>query len=114
MVKGDDGVRFENLVAISLLKHLNTIEDYQGKPTALRMLLTKEQKEIDFVLVIDEKPVQILEIKLSDPIISPSLHYFYEKYNIPAVQLVKNLRHERVDKGIEVRRALDYIGQLEL
>nr|CAA6822208.1 MAG: Unknown protein [uncultured Thiotrichaceae bacterium] len=114
MVKGDDGVRFENLVAISLLKHLNAIEDYQGKRTALRMLRTKEQKEIDFVLVVDETPVQMLEINLSDSAMSPSLRYFYEKYNIPAVQLVKNLKHERLDNGIEVRRALDYLSQLEM
>ena len=114
MVKGNDGVKFENLVAISLLKHLNAIEDYQGKRTALRMMRTKEQKEIDFVLVIDEEPVQMLEIKLSDSSMSPSLRYFYKKYNIPAVQLVKNLKHERLDNGIEVRRALDYLSQLEL
>jgi len=114
MVKGDDGIKFENLVAISLLKHLNAIEDYQGKRTALKMLRTKEQKEIDFVLVVDDEPVQMLEIKLSDPSVSPSLRYFYEKYKIPAVQLIKNLRHERLDGGIEVRRAFDYLEQLEL
>ena len=114
MVKGDDGVKFENLVAISLLKHLNAIEDYQGKRTALRMLRTKEQKEIDFVLVVDEEPVQMLEIKLSDASLSPSLRYFYDRYQIPAVQLVKNLRQERTDKGIEVRRAYEYLSQLEL
>lgn len=114
MVKGDDGVKFENLVAVSLLKHLNAIEDYQGKRTALKMLRTKEQKEIDFVLVVDDEPVQMLEIKLSDPAMSPSLRYFYEKYKIPAVQLVKNLRQERMDNGVEVRRAFDYLSQLDL
>ena len=114
LVKGDDGVKFENLVAVSLLKHLNAIEDYQGKPTALRMLRTKEQKEVDFVLVVDGEPLQMLEIKLSDASISPALRYFYDRYQIPAVQLVKNLRHERLDKGIEVRRAYEYLSQLEL
>jgi len=114
MVKGDDGVKFENLVAVSLLKHLNAIEDYQGKPTALRMLRTKEHKEVDFVLVVDGVPVQMLEIKLADASLSPALRYFYDKYEIPAVQLVKNLRHERLDSGIEVRRAYEYLSQLEL
>ena len=114
LVKGDDGVKFENLVAVSLLKHLNAIEDYQGKPTALRMLRTKEQKEVDFVLVVDGEPLQMLEIKLSDASVSPALRYFYDRYQIPAVQLVKNLRHERLDKGIEVRRAYEYLSQLEL
>lgn len=114
LVKGDNGIRFENMVAVSLLKHLNAIEDYQGKPTSLSMFRTKEQKEVDFVLLVDDEPVQMVEVKLSDPAVSPNLRYFYEKYSVPAVQLVKNLRHERMDKGIEVRRALDYLKQLNL
>ncbi|WGZ95152.1 MAG: ATP-binding protein [Candidatus Thiothrix putei] len=114
LVKGDNGIRFENLVAVSLLKHLNAIEDYQGKPTSLSMFRTKEQKEVDFVLLVDDEPVQMVEVKLSDPAVSPNLRYFYEKYGVPAVQLVKNLRQERMDKGIEVRRALDYLKQLAL
>ena len=53
MVVGDEGVCFENLVATSLLKHLNAIEDYKGKPTSLKTLCTKEKKEVDFVLVVE-------------------------------------------------------------
>lgn len=114
MVKGAEGIRFENFVAVSLLKHLNAVEDYQGKETSLNMFRTKEQKEIDFVMVVDGQPVQMLEIKLSDPTLSPVLRYFHDKYAIPAVQLVKNLRQERLDQGIEVRRAFNYLKQLQL
>ncbi|MFN2359396.1 MAG: DUF4143 domain-containing protein, partial [Desulfotignum sp.] len=42
MVVGDEGARFENLVGVSLLKHLNWIEDTQGMRTELRTLRTKE------------------------------------------------------------------------
>ncbi len=54
MVLGDVGIRFENLVAVSLLKHLNAIEDYQGKKTSLKTLRTKEKKGVVFVLVFGE------------------------------------------------------------
>lgn len=114
MAKGDGGICFENLVAVSLLKYLNAIEDYQGKRTSLRMFRTKEQKEVDFVLVVDDEPVQMLEVKLSDPAVSPNLRYFHDKYGVPAIQLVKNLRQERLDKGIEVRKASGYLKQLKL
>jgi len=114
LVLGDEGVRFENLVAVSLLKHLNAIEDYQGKRTHLRMLRTKERKEVDFVLVIDDEPVLMLESKLSDGNISPALRYFHNKYHIPAMQLVKNLPLERVDNGIECRRAINYLKTLDI
>jgi len=53
MVKGNQGVCFENMVAVSLLKHLNAVEDYHGKSTALHYMRTKEKKEIDFVLVVE-------------------------------------------------------------
>lgn len=114
MVRGDAGARFENLVAVSLLKHLNAVEDYQGKHTALATLRTKEGREVDFVLVVDDAPVQMLEVKYADAAISPQLRYFHEKYGIPAVQLVKNLRQERLDHGIELRRAADWLKQLSL
>ncbi|MEE9424707.1 MAG: DUF4143 domain-containing protein [Methylococcales bacterium] len=114
MVIGNAGIRFENLVAVSLLKHLNAIEDYQGKKTNLKTLRTKEKKEVDFVLVVEGKPVSMLEIKLSDSEISPTLRYFYKKYRIPAIQLVKNMRLERVENGIEIRKAYRYLRNLEM
>lgn len=114
MVVGDEGVRFENLVAGCLLKHLNAIEDYKGRRTSLKTLRTKEKKEVDFVLVVENKPVSLLEVKLSDADISPTLRYFHKKYGIPAVQLVKNLQLEQVIDGIELRNAGRYMVKLEM
>ena len=114
MVVGNEGVRFENLVAISLLKHLNAIEDYKGKRTSLKTLRTKEKKEVDFVLVVENEPVCMLEVKLSDSQISPALRYFHKRYRIPAIQLVKNLRLEQVIEGIELRKASRYLCSLEM
>ncbi len=114
MVIGNEGVRFENLVAVCLLKHLNAIEDYQGKRTSLKTLRTKEKKEVDFVLVVENKPVSMLEVKLSDTDISPTLRYFHKRYGIPAIQLVKNLQLEQVVDGIELRKAGRYLSNLEM
>ena len=52
MVKGGEGVRFENLAAGCLLKHLNAIENYEGRRAELNYLRTKEKKEVDFALVL--------------------------------------------------------------
>ncbi len=114
MVVGDQGIRLENMVAVSLLKHLNSIEDYQGKKTALNYLRTKEKKEVDFALVIDDKPVLLIECKLTDNKISPSLNYFHKKYTIPSTQIVRHLQQERMINGIELRRVVDFLSQLEL
>lgn len=83
MVQGDEGVRLENLAAVSLMKHLNWIEDCKGKKCELKTLRTKEKKEVDFVMVEDDDPKLIIEVKLSSTGISPSLRYFHEKYGLP-------------------------------
>ncbi len=114
MVKGDEGIRFENMVAVSLLKHLNAIEDYDGKRAALHYLRTKERKEVDFALVIEDNPVIMVEAKWADASISPSLRYFHEKYGLPALQIVRHLRQERMEGAIELRRAYDFLKGLRL
>ena len=114
MVKGENGLLFENMVAVCLLKHLNAVEDYEGRRAQLHYLRTKEKKEVDFVLAVEDKPVTLLEAKLADSGISPALKYFHRKYNLPAVQIVKNLKHEQVVDAIEIRRADNFLLQLKM
>ena len=112
MGKGDEGIRLENLVAVSLLKHLNWIEDSKGRRCELKTLRTKEKKEVDFVMVEEDEPKLILEVKLSNAEISPSLLYFHKKYNLKGAQIVKNLKTERMEKGIQLRRAVNFLKDL--
>ena len=56
----------------------------------------------------------MIEVKNRDSAISPSLRYFYEKYKIPAIQLLKELKRDRIDNGIEVRLASNFLPTLEL
>ena len=114
MVVGDEGARLENLVAVSLLKHLNWIEDSKGQRCALRNLRTKDGREVDFALVIDDVPELIVEVKLSDPTLSPSLRYFHEKYSFKAVQVVKNLATERQIQTVALRRATSFLKELAM
>ena len=112
MVKGDEGIRFENLLAVHLQKHLHAIEDYQGKHATLHYLRTKEGKEVDFALAVEDRPLTMVEVKLTDSTPSPSLCYFQKKYDLPAVQIVRHLRQESMAGGITLRRALDFLREL--
>lgn len=112
MVKGDEGIRFENLLAVHLQKHLHAIEDYQGKHATLHYLRTKEGKEVDFALAVEDRPLTMVEVKLTDSTPSPSLCYFQKKYDLPAVQVVRHLRQESMAGGITLRRALDFLREL--
>jgi hypothetical protein len=112
LVIGDDGIKLENLIALSLLKHIWGLNDTKGTNLSLNYLRTKEEKEIDFCLTDFDKIHKIIEVKLSDKEISKNLYYFSEKYDLEGVQVVQHLRQERKDKKIELRRAIDFLNEL--
>jgi len=112
LVKGDEGIILENLVALSLMKKAFEIVDYTGKNTCLNYLRTKDGKEVDFCFVQDENIQYILEVKLSDSSISKPLKYFHEKYNLPAIQLVKNLKREHKKNSMNVLKADEFLKKL--
>ncbi|MBA2368865.1 MAG: ATP-binding protein [Candidatus Protochlamydia sp.] len=112
LVSGDEGVRFENLIASCLLKHVFGKIDYEGEMYSLNYLQTKERKEVDFAIIKDYQIERIIEVKLSDPNPSKGLCYFHNKYNLPAIQIVKNLKREKKEGGIEVQDAKNFLKTL--
>ena len=116
LVEGDDGIKFENLVALSLAKEAAAEEDLRGVAAALHYVRTKDGKEIDFCYVRNGKARFLLETKLSDSNISKNLHYFCTQYNIPGIHLARNIKRERQERlptPIEVRSADTWLAELE-
>lgn len=113
-VEGNPGAQFENMVAVGLLAHMIARSDATGSEGRLAFLKTKEGKEADFVLVNSKnEPELIVEAKTGDGSTSPALRYFSEKYQIPGVQVVKDLRTERSDGPlIEIRKAETFLADL--
>jgi hypothetical protein len=56
----------------------------------------------------------MIEVKNSDHTVNGGLRYFHEKYKLPAIQVVKDLRYGKVDNGIEIVQALDFLKTLYL
>jgi hypothetical protein len=54
----------------------------------------KEKHEVDFLITESGKPHALIETKLGDSTVAPSLHYFHERLR-PAhsIQVVRNLAH---------------------
>ena len=99
-VEGDIGAKLENIVACSLLRELHFIEDTTGSKTALHYLRDKEKHEVDFLPVIDNRPVKMIEVKVSDDKFSPSLLRFQKFLKDTApVQIVYNLKRKK-SKGL--------------
>lgn len=114
LVKGDNGIKFENLVAGCLYKHVLANIDYQAKRYGLHYLQTKERHEVDFALILNNQIEKMIEVKLANHSLSPGLKYFHQKYQIPAVQVVKDLKREKVDEGIEIVDGLNFLKSLYL
>jgi predicted AAA+ superfamily ATPase len=113
LVEGSEGPRFENLIALALAKEAAAAEDLRGIRSAVHYIRTKDGREADFCYTENSSIRFLGEAKLSDSTISDDLYYFCEKHQVPGIQIVKNLRQERKNNGIEVRKAGGFLRELE-
>ena len=104
-VEGDLGAKMENTDACALLRELHLIEDTTGSRVALHYLRHKEKHEVDFLPVVDNRPLCMIDVKTSDDSFSPSLFRFHSKLKMAKpFQIVYSLN----DENIVRRRCADY------
>jgi len=105
-VTADEGIKLENTCAVSLLKHARFLRDSRGENISLNYIRTKDRKKVDFVLDENNRPAQLIEVKLYDEQLSKNLKLFKRKFpDALAVRLVHNLRREYEHDGIQVVKA---------
>jgi len=83
-------------------------EDFDGKERRLCYLPTKEEHEVDFVLIEEDNPALMLELKAQDKNLAEGLVFFYERYKITGIQLVGDLRMENHSGPLQIRRAFEW------
>ena len=110
LIKGDPGVKLENCVALSLYRENCLKEDQDGKKRELGYLKTKEGREVDFLLLEDQVPKTMIEVKASKSSLSNNLKYFHERYQIPGIQLVGDLRLEYETGSLKVLKAMEWLS----
>jgi predicted AAA+ superfamily ATPase len=74
------GAAFENLVAIHLLKWVHYRQDVEGLDLDLRYFREVDGREVDFVVTDRRKPVLIVECKLGQAPLDPSVRYLKAKF----------------------------------
>ena len=97
------GQRLENLVALHLLKYSSYL--YDTKPFSapfLYYLRTKDQKEVDFLLVKKGVPLFMIEVKTRETAFSKNLIYFHDKYGISGKQISLNLKRPQQIRGKKI------------
>jgi uncharacterized protein len=94
----DDGARAETFVACHLLKAVDGWTDLGFGNYELRYVRDKQKREVDFLVVRDRKPWFLVEVKMSDTRLSPSLAHFQAQTGAPhAFQAVMSLPFEAAD-----------------
>lgn len=110
-VIGNEGARFENLVAASLLKRIHFMEDREGFRMELRYIRDKEGREVDFAIIKEGRLDELVEVKWSDDTLSNALRYYTQRLKpARATQIVAHLRHPYDRDGIRVTTPLDYFA----
>jgi hypothetical protein len=98
----EPGPRFENFMAAQLLKYCHLLEDTEGYRMDLRFLRDTDKREIDFVVIRENKPVFAVECKTADRDVSPALHYFKDRTPIPDFFQVHTGNKDYEKNGIRV------------
>lgn len=113
LVQGDEGLKFENLVACHLLKHVHWQQDALGMPTDLHYIRTKDGAEVDFALSNGTTLSHLVECKLSDTKPHRALQRFAAEWpGATAVQVVRECPAEADVGSIQIRDAAPWLMQL--
>ena len=73
MVKGDQGIKLENLVATSLLKEIHFQQDVLAEDYNLSYLRNKDGYEIDFLIQKEDQPHHLIHLVENESILTKRL-----------------------------------------
>ena len=110
----EESYRFENMVACHLLKWCHFRQDYEGLDTELRYFRDIDRREVDFVIMENQKPIFFIECKLKSKDVSPSLRYLKQRFpETDAKQITFHGEDDYINKdGIHVCPASDFLSEL--
>jgi predicted AAA+ superfamily ATPase len=73
-------LRFENMIAMHLYKWCAFKEDTEGDSYELRYFRDVDGREVDFVILKNNKPIKFIEAKWQDDELSKGLKYLKERF----------------------------------
>ena len=112
----DPAARLENMVALELYRAITLWNDLGRGSFRLHFIKNKDQQEVDFLIVEDNRPLILIEVKLSETQPSKALLKFQSALQIPAVQLTNRQGGFRLisndDQKVLVAPAWQWIATL--
>lgn len=109
----EPSARLENMVAEHLLKFTHWLADVDGYRAELFYLRDRAGHEVDFLVVIDQKPWFAVEVKLTDTQPAKNLHYFGSRLSIPYLfQVIHTPNIDFLQKDIRIISADKFLSGL--
>lgn len=110
----NEGLRFENMVACSLLKWCHFKRDVEGEEWELRYFRDIDKREVDFVLMLGKAPMKFIECKISEESPSRSLLYLHQRFpQAEAWQIsARGTRDVRTTDGVRLAPAITFLQGL--
>ena len=100
-------------MAAALLRELHLLEDTTGRRVALHYLRDKEKNEVDFLAVVDDLPILMVEVKAGDDSFAKPLFKFKKALpGVRAVQVVYGLERKKNRDGIDMVAAHEFLSDL--
>lgn len=113
-VVGDESIRLENLTANHLLQRNHFWEDYHGYKMNLYYVKDKNQNEVDFLITEKQKPIELIETKLTETKPSKNLIRFAEILNVKqATQLVSQIKTPWLKNKLVITDPVQYFVSTE-
>jgi len=91
-ILADSGKRFENLLAVSLLRMAARFTERGLGIFEVMYIRDKEKREVDFALIKDNRPLALFEAKEGDSEISASARYFSKRLGVPFYQVTDHFK----------------------
>jgi uncharacterized protein len=110
----EPGEKFENFMACHLLKYCHFREDTEGYHMELRFLRDINQREVDFVVLEDGKPLFAVECKTGEKNINASSFYFRERTEIPKFFQVHQGKKDFEKNGVRVLPVRSFFQEMQL
>ncbi|MFC1529676.1 ATP-binding protein [Gemmatimonadota bacterium] len=110
----DESARFENLVAVHLLKWVHHEQDTRGRDLELRYFRDTDGREVDFVVVEKHIPLLLVECKWKETRIDRSLRYLQKRFpEADAWQITAvGTSDFQTPEGIRVGPAVEFLKTL--
>lgn len=111
-INRESGPRFENFIAVQLLKAISLWGDRFGRKFALHYIRTYDGQEVDFLISENNKPWLLVEVKVAAPDSLSAIKRFQSELKVPAIVLLDKPKREFQDGQISIMSAWRFLSLL--